>query len=71
MKMSEIDTENDKKPEIFQFPKILYNSFPNFWRTWWIGTLKGINKEEKCCPVGFLEEFIASFLVKMSQTDQN
>ena len=60
MKMSEIDTENEKKPEIFQFPKILYKSFPNFRQTLWIGTMKRINKEEKFCPVGFPEEFIAS-----------
>ena len=62
MKMSQIDTENDKNPKIFQISKIL---FPNFRQTWSIGTLKRVNKERMCSPVGFSEEFIAVFGVKM------
>ena len=46
-----------------------YAFFPNFRRTLWIGTLKRVNKEKMCCPVGFFEEFTAVFFVKMSRID--
>ena len=31
--------------------------------------MKGVKKERMCCPVGFSEEFIAVFLVNVSQTE--
>ena len=40
--------------------------FSNFWQTLWIGTLEKVNNVEMCYPVGYFEEFIAVFLVKMS-----
>ena len=43
--------------------------FPNFRQTLWIGTLKRVNKERMCYPVGFPEEFIVVFQVKMFQID--
>ena len=56
---SQIDTENDKNPKLFQFSKD--------FQTFWIGALKRVNKKRMCCSVGFFEEFIAVSLVKMSQ----
>ena len=43
--------------------------FPNFSRSLWIGTLKRINKEKMCCPVGFFEVLFTVFQVTMSQID--
>ena len=69
MKKSQIDTEIDKNPKSFQIQRF-YAIFPrNFQRTLWIGTLNKVNKERICCPVGFFEDFIAVFWVKMSQIE--
>ena len=56
---SQIDTENDTNLTIFQVSKtscIFF--FQNFRRFLWIGTLKRVNKERICCPLGFSEELI-------------
>ena len=55
MKMSQIDTENDKNPRIYQVSKILCILSQIFDRlqTSSIETLKRVNKEKSCCPVGF------------------
>ena len=55
MKMPLIDTKNDKNPKIFQFSKLLCNFSLNFWLNLWIRTLKKVNKERICSPVGFSE----------------
>ena len=61
VKMSQIDTENDK-PKIFRISKILSIFFRIFDKLiLWIGTLKRVNFERMCCPVDFSDEFIAVF----------
>ena len=69
MKVSQIDTENDKNLKSFPIFKDFIHFFPSFRLTLWIGTLKRINKEGMCCPVGFSKKFNAVFQVKMSQID--
>ena len=59
LKMFQIDTKNDKNHEVFQIPKILNSFFPHFQQIFRIRTLKSVNKEKICCPVGFFEEIIA------------
>ena len=66
--MSQIDTENDKKINVFRFSKILCN-FLNFCWTLWIGTLKRVNNKRLCCPVGFAENVFAFFEKKVVQID--
>ena len=61
MKMSQVDNENDKNPEIFSIFKDFMHFFPNFCQTSWIETLKRVNKEVMCYPVGFLEEISTVF----------
>ena len=61
MKMSQIDTKKDQNPRNFLIFKDFMHFFPNFWQTLWIETLKRVNKERMCCPVGFLEELSAVF----------
>ena len=67
MKMSQIDTENDKNPETFHFSKILciFSNNSTDFVNW--NTVKRVNKVRMCCRVGFSEEFTAVFYVKMSQ----
>ena len=57
-----------KMTKISKFSKSqrFYAFFSNFWQTLWIGTLEKVNNVEMCYPVGYSEEFIAVFLVKMS-----
>ena len=64
MKMCQMDTDNDKNLKIFN--GFMY-FFINFRQTLWTGTLRRVNKEEMSCPVGFSEDFIAVFLVKIFQ----
>ena len=56
-----------KKTQNFSIFKDFIHFFPHFRQTLWIGTLKRVNKEKMCCPTSFSDEFIAVFLVKMSQ----
>ena len=42
---------------------------PNFRQTSSTATFKRVNKERMCRPVDFSEEFVAVFIVKMSQID--
>ena len=67
MEMSQIDTKNYENPKSSQLSKIICNFSPNLLTDLWIGTLKRGNKEKLSCPVGFSEEFIAVFSVKMPQ----
>ena len=66
--MSRIDTKNDKKPKIFKFSKILcvFSIFSTEVVDW---SVKKGQQGKLCCPVGFLEEFIAVFSVKVFQID--
>ena len=59
--MSQIDTKKDQNPRNFSIFKDFMHFFPNFWQTLWIETLKRVNKERMCCPLGFLEELSAVF----------
>ena len=51
----------------FSISQSFYAFFSNFWQTLWIGRLKKVNKEKKCCPVGFSVALISVFEVNMSQ----
>ena len=53
MKMSQIDTKNDKNSKKFPIFKDVMHFIPNFLWTLWIGTLKRVNKGRMSCPVGF------------------
>ena len=68
LKMSQTNTEYDKSSWIFQFAKFYATFFSNFWQTLWIGTLKKVNKERTCSPVGFSDGLISVFQVKISQS---
>ena len=46
------------------------NIFPNFRRTLWIGTIKRVNNERMCCPVGFSKELIPVFKLKCLELTQ-
>ena len=56
-----------KIPEIFSIFKDFMHFFPNFCQTLWIETLKRVNKEVMCYPVGLLEEISAVFYMTLSQ----
>ena len=60
MKMSQVDTENDIFPIIFQFSEIfrIFSKFSTDFVGW---NIESVNKKRMCCPVGFYEEFIAVF----------
>ena len=70
MKMSRIDTKNDKNLEIFEFPEILCSFFSKIsidFIDW--NNMKRLNNEKMCCPVDFLEELITVVQVTTSQID--
>ena len=69
MKMSQIDTETDKKPKYFQFSKI-YAFFPKCLTDFvnW-NVEKGQQGKNVLSSRLFRKVFYRSFLVKMSQID--
>ena len=49
--MSQIDTKNDKKLEIFEFPKVLCSFFPKFQWIFLDWNIERLNNEMKKCAV--------------------
>ena len=63
--MSQITT--DKSPQKYPILKDFMHFVSKFRQTLWIGTLKKVNKERMCSPVGFSDGLISVFQVKISQ----
>ena len=61
MKISQIDTENDKKLKSFEFPKISFSFFSKISMGFIDCNIEKVNNEKMLCPVGFLEELITVF----------
>ena len=67
MKKSQIDTETDKNPQKFPNSKILCSFSPKLSSDFVDWNTEKNQQERMCCPVGFSEDFIAVFLMKMSR----
>ena len=51
MKMSQIDTKNDKNLKILEFPKVLCSFFPKFQWIFLNWNIERVNNEIKKCVV--------------------
>ena len=67
MKMSQIETENTKKPKIFNFSKFM-DLLLKFRQTSWIGMFYRVIKEKVGCPVVFNEAIISMFRMEVRAT---